>query len=81
MIGSFRSYGTEDIFNGRDTRAARSTCPFSLWSVAVRKLEQLYEVSIMVLVSTDRVPSHRGEILLEEFLKIQNEVPSLRVDV
>ena len=35
----------------------------------------------MVLVSTDRVPSHRGEILLEEFLKIQNEVPSLRVDV
>ena len=44
MIKSFRSNGTEDIFNGRDTRAARSTCPSSLWSVAVRKLEQLDSV-------------------------------------
>ena len=41
MIQSFRRAGTEDIFNGRDTRAARGTCPSSLWTVAVRKLEQL----------------------------------------
>lgn len=44
MILSFRSNGTEDIFYGRETRAARSTCPSSLWSVAVRKLEQLDSV-------------------------------------
>ena len=41
MIQSFRRAGTEDIFNGRDTRAARGVCPSSLWTVAVRKLEQL----------------------------------------
>lgn len=41
MIHSFKGTGTEDIFNGRDTRAARATCPSSLWSVAARKLEQL----------------------------------------
>ncbi|MBZ0167898.1 excinuclease ABC subunit A [Candidatus Methylomirabilis lanthanidiphila] len=41
MIRSFRSSGTEDIFNGRDTKAARRTCPKNLWKVAVRKLEQL----------------------------------------
>ena len=41
MIQSFRRSGTEDIFNGRDTRAARGTCPSSLWTVAARKLEQL----------------------------------------
>ena len=41
MIQSFRCSGTEDIFNGRDTRAARGACPSSLWTLAARKLEQL----------------------------------------
>ncbi|WP_337288951.1 type II toxin-antitoxin system RelE/ParE family toxin [Candidatus Methylomirabilis sp.] len=41
MIRSFRSSGTEDIFNGRNTKAARWTCPKELWRVAWRKLEQL----------------------------------------
>lgn len=41
MIRSFRSAGTEDIFNGRNTKAARRTCPKDLWRVAGRKLEQL----------------------------------------
>jgi proteic killer suppression protein len=41
MIWSFGSDGTEDIFNGRNTKSARKTCPRELWKVAVRKLEQL----------------------------------------
>ena len=41
MIRSFADAATEDIFNGRNTRAARRSCPRDLWSVAVRKLEQL----------------------------------------
>ncbi len=41
MIRSFGGSGTEDVFNGRNTRAARRTCPSSLWAVAVRKLDQL----------------------------------------
>lgn len=41
MIKSFKNSGTEDIFNGRSTRAARRVCPSSLWSVAARKLDQL----------------------------------------
>lgn len=41
MIRSFADAGTEDIFNGRNTTAARRSCPRNLWSVAVRKLEQL----------------------------------------
>ena len=41
MIGSFADVATEDIFNGRNTRAARSACPRSLCSVAGRKLDQL----------------------------------------
>ena len=41
VIRSFRRRGTEEIFNGRDTKTARKTCPKDLWGVAARKLEQL----------------------------------------
>lgn len=45
MIRSFRDAGTEDIFNGANTRAARQTCPESLWKIAFRKLDQLDSVA------------------------------------
>jgi toxin HigB-1 len=44
MIVSFRNPGTEDIFNGRNSRHARQTCPRNLWPIADRKLDQLYSV-------------------------------------
>ncbi len=44
MIVSFRDPRTEDIFNGRNSRHARKTCPRNLWSIAVRKLAQLDSV-------------------------------------
>ncbi len=47
MIRSFESAGTEDIFNGRNTREARRTCPRDLWRVAARKLEQLDSVGLL----------------------------------
>ena len=47
MIKSFANAGTEDIFNGRNTKEARKTCPRDLWRVAVRKLEQLDSVGLI----------------------------------
>jgi proteic killer suppression protein len=44
MIQSFKDAGTEDIFNGKNTKAARRTCPAPLWKVATRKLDQLDSV-------------------------------------
>jgi proteic killer suppression protein len=41
VIRSFVGAGTEDIFNGRNTRLARRCCPRQLWSVAARRLDQL----------------------------------------
>lgn len=41
MIRSFRDQGTEDVFDGKDTKAARKTCPPQVWRVARRKLDQL----------------------------------------
>ncbi len=41
VIQSFRDRGTEDVFNGVNTRAARDTCAQVLWRTAARKLDQL----------------------------------------
>jgi proteic killer suppression protein len=41
VIRSFRDDGTEDVFNGRSTKAARRICPASVWRVAARKLDLL----------------------------------------
>ena len=47
MIVSFKDEGTEDVFNGKNTKAARKTCPESLWKVAARKLDQLDSVTAL----------------------------------
>lgn len=44
MIRSFKDRGTEDIFNGLNSREARRSCPQNLWTVAARKLDQLDSV-------------------------------------
>lgn len=44
MIIRFKDKGTEDIFNGVASKAARKTCPQSLWRIASRKLELLDSV-------------------------------------
>jgi proteic killer suppression protein len=41
VIRSFKGQGTDDVFNGKNTKAARRSCPQSLWVVAARKLDQL----------------------------------------
>lgn len=41
VIQSFAGAGTEDVFNGRNTKAARKSCPRAVWQAAGRKLDQL----------------------------------------
>ena len=45
MIVRFKDKGTEDVFNGIASKAARKTCPQTLWRVASRKLEMLDSVN------------------------------------
>lgn len=47
MIVAFKDKGTEDIFNGENTKDTRKTCPESLWKVAARKLDQLDSVTTL----------------------------------
>jgi proteic killer suppression protein len=45
VIRSFRDHGTEDVFDGSDTSAARKTCPGVLRAIARRKLDQINRAS------------------------------------
>jgi len=47
MIQSFKNKGTENIFNGINTKEARKTCPRSLWQITSRKLDQLDSVKFL----------------------------------
>ena len=44
MIRTFRNKGSEDICDGTVSKAARKTCPQSIWSVVTRKLDQINRV-------------------------------------
>jgi proteic killer suppression protein len=64
VIRSFRDSGTEDIFDGRDTRAARRACPPALWRVARRKLDQINrveEVGELAMPPGNRLEALRGD--------------------
>lgn len=61
MIQTFKVIGTEDIFYGRNTRAARGSCPQSLWKIAARKLDQLD--SAIALQELQLPPGNRLEAL------------------
>jgi proteic killer suppression protein len=64
MIVSFRNTGTEDIFRGRSTKAARHVCPEVLWKVARRKLAY---VNAAVQLSDLRMPpSNKLHPLLQD---------------
>jgi proteic killer suppression protein len=61
MIQSFKHSGTEDIFNGINSAAARRTCPENLWKIAARRLDQLD--SIITLQELRIPPGNRLEAL------------------
>jgi len=44
VIRSFRDRGTQDVFHGVDTAAARRICGRDLWPIARRKLDQVNRV-------------------------------------
>jgi proteic killer suppression protein len=61
MISSFKNAGTEDIFNGINTKAARKTCPEDIWRVSVRKLDQIDSVTSIDELTVP--PGNRLELL------------------
>jgi proteic killer suppression protein len=64
MIQSFKNAGTEDVFNGENTSAARRICPENAWRIAARKLDQLD--SVIALQELRIPPGNRLEALSGE---------------
>ena len=64
MIADFADQGTEDIFYGVNSAAARRTCPRPLHSLAARKLTALNraeEREDLTLPSGNRLETLRGD--------------------
>jgi proteic killer suppression protein len=74
MIRSFNDAATEDIFNGKNTAAARRACPQTLWRVATRKLDQLDSVTSLEELAIP--PGNRLEALVGD----RNGQHSIRVN-
>ena len=64
MIGTFKNAGVQDVFNGRNTREARKTCPESFWRVAARKLDQLDSATALDELRVP--PGNRLEALMRD---------------
>ncbi len=61
MIKTFNNKGTEDIFNGKASKAAMRVCPKTVWKTATRKLDQLD--SVLSLDELRVPPGNRLEAL------------------
>ena len=61
MITSFRVDGSQHVYDGVDSRAARATLPSRLWPAARRRLEQLDAASTLAEMAVP--PGNRLERL------------------
>ncbi len=61
MIKTFINIATEDIYNGKATKAAMRACPKKIWKIATRKFDQLD--SILSLDELRVPPGNRLEAL------------------
>ncbi|MBT4500676.1 MAG: plasmid maintenance system killer protein [Gemmatimonadetes bacterium] len=76
MINSFRNRGTEDLFDGRDTRAAQRICPRILWPIARRKLDQINRVRDLrdlTIPPGNRLERLRGDRAGQHSIRINNQ--------
>ena len=64
MLVSIKGQATLDIWNGKNTKAARKRLPRELWSVAIRKLTLLKRAE--TLDDLKRPPNNRLKPLVKE---------------
>jgi proteic killer suppression protein len=76
MIRSFRDAGTEDIFNGADSKRARKACPSHLWKVARRKLELLdsaEKLDDLRVPTANRLEALRGDRAGQHGIRVNDQ--------
>lgn len=76
MIHDFRTRGTEDVYDGADTSAARRTCPRTVWGVARRKLDQIHRVRELRELSVppgNHLEPLRGDRMGQQSIRINDQ--------
>jgi len=76
MIRSFRDAETEDLFYGRDSKAARRRLPIALWVVASRKLDavdQAGELGDLRVPPGNRLEALRGDRAGQHSIRINDQ--------
>lgn len=76
MIRTFANTATEDLFNGVDSRRARTACPSALWPVVRRKLTQLNRVRDLVELAVppgNRLERLRGDRTGQHGIRINRQ--------
>jgi toxin HigB-1 len=76
MIVSFKNQATEDIFDSKDSKAARKLCPPNLWSIARRKLDQLNAVKSLeelAIPPGNRLEALKGERKGQHSIRINQQ--------
>ena len=61
---SFNDQGTEDIYNGENTKKAKNSLPRDLWKIAYRKLDMLEtaaSINDLRLPSSNHLESLSGD--------------------
>jgi toxin HigB-1 len=76
VIQSFRDAGTEDLFYGRDTKAARRRLPRTLWRLASGKLDavdQAGELGDLRVPPGNRLEALHGDRHGQHGIRINNQ--------
>ena len=76
VIRSFWDRGTQDIFDGDDSPAARRACPHDLWQVARRKLDQVNRVRDLLELAVppgNRLERLRGDRSGQHSIRINEQ--------
>jgi proteic killer suppression protein len=76
VIRSFGDAGTEDVFDGTSTPAARRACPPNLWPAARRKLDQINRVTTLTELSIppgNRLERLRGDRAGQHSIRINDQ--------
>jgi proteic killer suppression protein len=76
VIVNFADRGTEDVFDGKNTAAARKKCPIRIWPVAQRKLDQIdsaTELSDLAIPPGNRLEALSGKREGQHSIRINDQ--------
>jgi proteic killer suppression protein len=76
VIRSFADQGTEDVFDGINSKDSRSVCPLALWPVARRKLTQINRVLELLELAVppgNHLERLRGDRLGQHSIRINEQ--------